>query len=74
MEFFGKNLKFRHKVTLCLVALCILGNYVICTSLPGTFPYVEYIGNGHYRLEASQIILSFGIFVKMLVIAFFRKF
>ena len=74
MVFFGKNLKSKHKVTLCLVALGILANYWLCTKMDGTFPFVEFLGNGGLRFHTSQIVLSFGIFVKMLVLAFFRKF
>ena len=74
MFFFGKNLKPKHKVTLCLAALGILTNYWLCTMMPGTFPYVEFLENGSVKYHLTQIILSFGIFIKMLVICIFRKF
>ena len=74
MIFFGKNLKFKHKVTLCLVMLGILINYLECSRLPGTFPYVKSLANGGYEFHTTKIILAYGIFVKMLMIAFFRKF
>ena len=74
MVFFGKNLKSKHKVTLCLVALGILANVWLCNQSPVTLPFVEYMGNGTYRFNSSKIVLSFGIFVKMLVICIFRKF
>ena len=73
MFFFGKNLRMRHKVTLCLVALSILANYLACTTM-GTFPLVEYLADGKINFNITKITLSFGIFTKMLVIAFFRKF
>ena len=73
MFFFGKNLKAKHKVTLCLAALGILANGYACTKLPGPFPFVEFLKDG-INLHPTELILSFGIFVKMLMIAFFRKF
>ena len=74
MFFFGENLKFKHKVTLCLVMLGILFNCWVCTKMPlGTFPFIEFRETG-VKLYMSQLALSFGVFVKMLVIAFFRKF
>ena len=74
MFFFGKNLKTKHKVTLCLAALGILINCWASTMLPGTFPYIEFLEGRHIRWHWTQISLAFGIFVKMLMIAFFRKF
>ena len=74
MFFFGKNLRTKHKIILCLAALGILVNYWECSRMPGTFPYVEFLSDGGINFHTTQIILSFGIFVKMLVVAFFRKF
>ena len=73
MFFFGKNLKLKHKATLCLAALGILANCWVCTKLPGTFPFVEF-GNGRKTYYCTEMVLAFGIFVKMLIIAIFRKF
>ena len=74
MFFFGKNLKFKHKVTLCLAALGILANVYVCRTKSAAFPFVEFLENGNCRIHVTQCVLSFGIFVKMLMIAFFRKF
>ena len=74
MFFFGKNLKFKHKATLCLVVLGILTNYWLCTRMAGTFPFVEFRPHGGVQFHLVQIVLSFGIFIKMLVIIIFRKF
>ena len=74
MFFFGQNLKAKHKVTLCLAAVGILANYWICTKLSGTFPFVEFLPNGITRYHWTQIVLAYGIFVKMLMIGIFRKF
>ena len=74
MVFFGKNLKTKHKVALCLAMLGILMNCWECTRMPlGTFPYVEF-NDGNIRFYTTKIVLSFGIFVKMLMICIFRKF
>ena len=74
MFFFGKNLKAKHKATLCLALLGILANYWACTWLPGTFPFIEFIGDYEVKFHATQLILSLGIFIKMLIICIFRKF
>ena len=75
MFFFGKNLKAKHKVALCLAALGILANCWVCTKLPGTFPYyVEFLENGYKRFYWTEIILAYGTFIKMLMICIFRKF
>ena len=74
MFFFGKNLKPKHKATLCLVVLGILANFWLCTKRLGTFAFVEFLADGSIKLNLAAIILSFGIFVKMLVIIIFRKF
>ena len=80
MFFFGKNLKAKHKATLCLVMLGILANYWVCTCLVfgkipfGTYPFVEFIENEDFKMYLTKIVLSFGIFIKMLVICIFRKF
>ena len=76
MEFFGKNLKFKHKATLCLVALGILTNGWLCTKAFGT-TFVEFIEGDmivHMTESMPLIILVFGIFLQMLVISIFRKF
>ena len=74
MFFFGENLRFKHRVTLCLAALGILLNFWVCTKLPGTFPYIEFLGDGYIRFSWTQVALSYGIFIKMLMIFIFRKF
>ena len=75
MFFFGQNLKIRHKVILCLAALGILINCWVCTKMPvGTFPYIEFLPNGGFTIHFTHIALAYGALVKMLVIAFFRKF
>ena len=74
MGFFGKNLQTKHKVTLCLVMLGILANAYMCNKQSGTFPFIGFDENGWIRLHVTQLIWTFGIFVKMLVLAFFRKF
>ena len=73
MFFFGKNLQTKHKVALCLAALGILANFWVCTTM-GTFPMIEYLANGSIKFNITKITLSFGIFVKILIIVFFRKF
>ena len=75
MFFFGKNLKFKHKATICLAALGILANIWVCTKKRfGTFPFYIEFYNGEIIFHTTKIVLSFGILIKMLVIAFFRKF
>lgn len=74
MFFFGKNLKPKHKATLCLVALAIIANYFEYTRTPGIFPFAHFMPNGGIEFNSTKIILSFGIFVKMLVLCIFRKF
>ena len=74
MIFCGKNLEFKHKATLCLAVIGILLNCLVCANKEGTFPFIEFLPNGHVRVHATQIVLSFGIFVNMLMIALFRKF
>ena len=74
MFFFGEKLKTRHKVTLCLAALGILLNFWICTKLPGTFPFIEFLEDGRTRYHWTNLVLSYGILVKILMIVFFRKF
>ena len=82
MFFFGKNLKLKHKVTLCLVLLGILANGFLWFNLPQV-PFVEYIPEQYLffydwpvliNYNFPQIVLAFGIFVKMLMIIIFRKF
>ena len=72
MFLFDKNLQTKHKVILCLVLLGITANYLECTNIPGKF--VEFLPNGGIEYNITKIVLGFGIFVKMLVVAFFRKF
>ena len=74
MAFFGKN--FKHKATLCLVALVgILVDCWLFFNMPvETFPYLEYLENGMIRFEFPKFILSFEIFIKMLMIYIFRKY
>ena len=73
MFFFGKNLRTKHKVILCLVVVSILTNYLTFTHL--SKPFVEYLPNGEWKnINMTKVTLSFGILVKMLVVAFFRKF
>ena len=75
MYFFGKNLKPKHKVTLCLAMLAILGNVFVCSKKLATFPfYIERLTTGEIAIHTTQIIMAFDIFVKILMIAFFRKF
>ena len=80
MFFFGKNLQPKHKVALCLVILGILVNYWVCicwafNKMPfGTYPMIEFLTDEDFKVYLTQIVLSFGIFVKMLVLCIFRKF
>ena len=74
MEFFGKNLKSRHKLTLCLVLFGILANGLLWSKLPQV-PFVEYVPElGTYNFNLTQIVLALGTFIKMLVLCIFRKF
>ena len=85
MFFFGKNLKAKHKVALCLVMLEILLNCWLCTHLGtycgvfrthmGAYPWVEFLdGHTKFNFNITKIVLSCGILLKMLVICIFRKF
>ena len=62
MIFFGKNLKFKHKVTLCLVMYGILANAYLWFELP-QIPFVEL-----------QFWFAYGAFVQCIVLCIFRKF
>ena len=74
MFFFGKNLKSKHKVTLCLAVLGILLNYWVFAQMGPGYPIIEFLKNGEMNFNITKMALSFGILVKMLVIAIFRKF
>ena len=75
MFFFGKNLKFKHKATLCLVMLGILINYRVFARMGPEYPMVLVESlDGKIHFNITKIALSFGILVKMLVIGIFRKF
>ena len=73
MFFFGTNLNSKHKVTLCLAILGILGN-LGCIREPYTFYVTFLLPNGYFDVNAAQFMLLFGIFVNTLVLAVFRKF
>ena len=74
MFFFGKNLKPKHIVTLCLVAYGILANGYLWSLLP-QIPFVEFIPEtGLYNYNVTKIVVVYGTFVKMLVLIIFRKF
>ena len=72
MFFFGKNLTSGQKLTL-LAALGILANGYLLSKLQ--IPFVQFLDQQSFKFNLTHIVLSYGIFVKMLVIAFFfRKF
>ena len=74
MFFFTQNLKFKHKVTLCLVLVGFLANVYLFFTLP-QIPIIEILPEEHtINVSLVHIVLAFGAFVKMLVLAFFRKF
>ena len=74
MFFFGKNLKFKHKVTLCLTALGILVDCILWSILEQKMPLVEFLPEQGLNFNLTYLILAFGILVKCLVIDIFRKF
>ena len=74
MFVFTQNLQFKHKVTLCLVLFGFLANVYLLATLP-QIPIVEIIPEENtINISVVHIVLAFGAFVKMLVLAFFRKF
>ena len=79
MFFFDRNLKAKHKVTLCLAVLAILANYWVCAKLVytifGTYPFVELLKNEEdVKMLLTGIVLSSAIFSQMLLVCIFRKF
>lgn len=74
MEFFGKNLKSKHKVTLCLVLLGILADCILWSILEQKMPWVEFVPEQGLNFNSTYLVLAFGILVKCLVIDIFRKF
>ena len=73
-NFFGKNLKAKHKVTLCLVLLGILANGYLWSRLP-QIPFVEYdLEQNLFYVSWTHIVVAFGTFIKILIINIFRKF
>ena len=77
MFFFGKSLESmqkRNQVIVCLLLVGILANGYLWCTLPQV-PFVEIRPEQkiiHFNLD--HIIVAYGIFVKILVIVFFRKF
>ena len=69
MFFFGKNLKFKHKVTLCLVMYGILANWYLWMKLT-QIPFDWSSSNG----KELQFWVAFLAFVKCIVLCIFRKF
>ena len=72
MFFFGKNLKLRHKLTLCLVISGILVNGTLWSRLPQV-PMIELTPDG-VNFSITHIVLAYGAFVKLMVLLIFRKF
>ena len=73
MFFFGKNLKFKHKATLCLVLLGILANGYLWSE--SEVPFVEFLPElNTYDYNLTKIIVAFGTFIKIIVLCIFRKF
>ena len=70
MFFFGKNLKPKHKVILCLVMLGILANGYLWSLLP-QIPFVEFVPElSVYNYNLTKIVLAFGTFVHF----YYKKF
>ena len=74
MFFFGKNLKSKHKVTLCLVLVAILTDWILWSILEQKIPLVEFVPEKGLNFNLTYLVLAFGILVKCLVIDMFRKF
>ena len=73
-NFFGKNLKMRHKLTLCLVLLGILANVYLWSQLP-QMPFVEIdFEQNVFSVSWTHVVLAFGTFIKILILNIFRKF
>ena len=79
MYFFGKNLKMRHKLTLCLVLLGIVVNAYLWSTLP-QIPFIQ-IKIERWKFDFSvtnytttHTALAYGTFIKIIVLWIFRKF